>query len=311
MNGGPSQLETFDPKPKASADVRGPYQAIATRIPGVHFSETLPRLAMLADRFALVRSLTWDGPAVHAAAIELLTTGVTGTFPPQPALTARVNDRWQPRGLAPHAVVLGDNLDSELEFIELSQVLSARRSTNIDRFGQGDFGRRCSLACNLIEAGTQFVTIHSHAQLHAELTWDCHADGMDLATTLNDYGNFICPEFDLGCSALLEHLDQRNLLEETLVVAVGEFGRTSHINSRGGRDHATGAWSALVAGGNIRPGVVVGASDSQGASVATSPVAPFELFRVIESHLGIPHVPAEKNSTKKQAPISALANLFV
>ncbi len=123
------------------------------------------------------------------------------------------------------------------------------------------------------------------------VTWDCHADGEALATTLDDYRDILCPMFDMAYSTLLEDLAERGLLDTTLVVAMGEFGRTPLLNPRGGRDHWPGVWSILFAGGGVRGGQVVGSSDRTGSEPRDRPVTPAEVAATIYRLLGVPHPP--------------------
>jgi uncharacterized protein (DUF1501 family) len=104
------------------------------------------------------------------------------------------------------------------------------------------------------------------------LSWDCHADGGALGTTLLDYRDFVCPMFDFAFSALVLDLESRGLLGRTLIVATGEFGRSPKINWRGGRDHWTRVWTALFAGGGVRGGQVIGGSDRLGREPRDRPV---------------------------------------
>ena len=119
------------------------------------------------------------------------------------------------------------------------------------------------------------------------VTWDCHAGGPESPTRLQDYRDTVCPQFDTALSALLEDLDLRGRLDSTLVVAVGEFGRTPRLNRQGGRDHWTRVWSALVAGCGFPGGQVLGASDPHGAEPFERPIHPAELVATIYSVLGI------------------------
>jgi uncharacterized protein (DUF1501 family) len=119
------------------------------------------------------------------------------------------------------------------------------------------------------------------------ITWDCHADGGSLPATLDDYRDTLCPMFDRAYTALLEDLAQRGMLESTLVVAMGEFGRTPQLNPRGGRDHWPGCWTILFAGGGIKAGQVVGASDATGSEPADRPVTPAQVAATVYRALGI------------------------
>jgi hypothetical protein len=155
------------------------------------------------------------------------------------------------------------------------------------RYGRNTFGQSCLLARRLIEHGVRLVTVNMFDTVFNEITWDCHADGGSLAVSLNDYRETLCPMFDLAYTSLLDDLRQRGLLETTLVVAMGEFGRTPQLNPRGGRDHWPGVWSVLFAGGRVRGGQVVGASDRTGAEPRDRPVSPAELAATVYRGLGI------------------------
>src|SRR5262249_45642011 len=111
------------------------------------------------------------------------------------------------------------------------------------------FADSCREAVRVVEGGTRFVTVNMFDSVFNEVTWDCHADGGSLATTLDDYRSVLCPALDSSLCGLLDGLRERGLLDSTLVVATGEFGRTPHLNGRGGRDHWPGVWTMLFAGG--------------------------------------------------------------
>jgi uncharacterized protein (DUF1501 family) len=155
------------------------------------------------------------------------------------------------------------------------------------RYGRSTFGQSCLLARRLIEQGVRLATVNMFDTVFNAITWDCHADGGALATTLDDYRDTLCPMFDQAYSALLDDLAGRGLLETTLVVAMGEFGRTPRLNPRGGRDHWPGVWSILFAGGGVRGGQVVGSSDRTGAEPRDRPVTPAEVAATIYHFLGI------------------------
>ncbi len=131
------------------------------------------------------------------------------------------------------------------------------------------------------------VTVNMFDTVFNKVTWDSHADGDSLDSCLDDYRTTLCPLFDRAYSALLEDLHQRGLLDTTLVVAMGEFGRTPCLNPRGGRDHWPGVWSILLAGGGIRGGQVIGSSDAWGAEPRERPVSPPEVAATIYHCLGI------------------------
>jgi uncharacterized protein (DUF1501 family) len=120
-----------------------------------------------------------------------------------------------------------------------------------------------------------------------KITWDCHANGGDLNTTLADYQGTLCPMFDAAYSTLLDDLEQAGLLDSTLVVGMGEFGRTPKRNARGGRDHWAGVWSVLMAGGGVRGGQVIGASDRHGQEPRDRPIHASQIAATVYHALGI------------------------
>jgi len=174
-----------------------------------------------------------------------------------------------------------------------------RRAIDIDlegdilrsHYGLNPFGQSCLTARRLIESGVRVVTVNMFETVFNRVTWDCHADGGSLATTLGDYRDTLCPMFDAAYSALLEDLRQRGMLDTTLVLAMGEFGRTPKLNPRGGRDHWTGCWSVLFAGAGIQGGRVVGESDAYAAEVKDRPIKPAEIAATVYAALGLnPHM---------------------
>jgi uncharacterized protein (DUF1501 family) len=142
-----------------------------------------------------------------------------------------------------------------------------------DRYGRNTFGQSCLMARRLIESGVRFATVNYAG-------WDHHAkifESLDKKL----------PEFDLGFSALIEDMHQRGLLESTLVVCMGEFGRTPKVNKDAGRDHWGPAASLLFAGAGVKAGVVIGATDRDGAFVTEKPFSPPDVSYTILSSLGI------------------------
>ena len=159
----------------------------------------------------------------------------------------------------------------------------------------------------------RFITINQFSTVFDSPSWDCHADRGSLRTDLNDYRATVAPPFDLAFSTLLTDLDQRGLLGSTLVVATGEFGRTPYLNANGGRDHWAGCWTALVAGGGVRGGRVVGASDRLGGEPTERPVTPQELVATIFHALGVPHtatIPGPTGEPVAVYPGQPIAELF-
>ncbi len=338
MTGGASHFETFDPKPSAPGEIRGPFKPIATATPGIQFAESLPLLAQRSDKFAVIRSLSHDATPIHETGQQLLLAGrlARGNLLP-PSLGSIVSRLLGPRNELPaYAVVpklLGDTgvaiwqgqrageLGPEFDPWEAGEfgVRSAESGVATDAapgsesrnvngeyaraaaaanwmaepepfrrsYSDSDFGRSCLSARRLVEQGTRFVTVNMFDSLPGRVTWDCHANANWAPGTIADYRNTLCPDFDRVLSTLLDDLEQRGLLKETLVVAAGEFGRTPRINQQGGRDHWPGVWSALIAGGGIAGGQVLGASDARGMFPAERPVAPAELAATILHTLGV------------------------
>ena len=140
-----------------------------------------------------------------------------------------------------------------------------------------------------------------------EVSWDCHADGGSLAVDLDDYKNILCPMFDAAYTALLEDLAQRGMLASTLVLAMGEFGRTPHLNARGGRDHWPGVWSVLFAGAGVKGGQVVGSSDRLGGEPRDRPTTPAEVAATVYRGLGMDLGTMLPGPDGRPAPISEAA----
>lgn len=326
MTGGPSQLDTFDPKPEAPAEFRGPLRAISTAVPGIQVSEGFPGLAERMRRVAIVRSLTHQAAPIHETGFQLLQTGrLSNGQHRYPSFGSVVAKTLGERNGAPANVVLpravhntGVNADRGQhsgflgnEFAPLipeesqdapsdngngtalwPNLVHARsfdgESDAVQRaYGYSRFGRSCWQAARLVECGVRCVTVNLFDSLTNQVTWDCHASHSDAPATLYDYRDELCPQFDRAFCGLIDDLEQRGLLEDTLVVAAGEFGRTPRLNAAGGRDHWPGVWSALVAGAGVSGGQTVGASDAQGAAPSDRPVQPGELTATIYRSLGL------------------------
>ena len=143
-----------------------------------------------------------------------------------------------------------------------------------EEYGMTSIGQCCLLARRMVEAGCRFVSIENgHWDTHRKNTWSLR--------------ELLCPSFDQAVPALLNDLDQRGLLDSTLVVVTTEFGRTPRINALAGRDHWPNAFSVVMAGAGIKGGQVVGATDKHGASVADRPISPEDLTATILHKLGI------------------------
>ena len=301
--GGPSPFETFDPKPNAPERIRGPFGVTRTKIPGVLLSEHLPKLAGMLDRFAIVRSVHHEEAPIHEIGQQILQTGrVTTTgaeFPHIGAIISALKAKRDAR--IPSSVILGGAMGSLGVSISRGQtagylghshepaiLFDDATHASDARYGDSQFGRSCQQAIRLIESGTRCVTVNMFTSVFNTTTWDCHADGASLPTTLDDYRQSLCPNLDHALTTLVRDLDDRGLLESTLVVAMGEMGRTPEINYVGGRDHSASCWSIVMAGAGVRGGQVIGASDAHGVAPKDRPVHASEVFATMVHALGIP-----------------------
>lgn len=380
LQGGPPQHETFDPKPEAPVEVRGPFKPIATNVPGIQISELLPRTAAMADKYAIVRSLV-TGSNIHSASGYYVLTGypyqgpnarqirptdwpyfgsIVKMLKPSEQLPAystvwlpdvmRLNDnvmpagqtagflgtKWEPEKVVWDPAAAGAQIEkfrlqqdvsklrlssrqSLLEQVnqhfrgadrgdavdafdrysqEAFSVLSTGRALeafDIDkesektrrRYGTSKWGQCVLLARRLIEAGVRLVHVNWVREEGDNAVdnpmWDTHAQNAD---RLQDV---LCPQFDIGYTALLEDLDQRGLLDETLVVAVGEFGRTPRINGNGGRDHWGNVSNFTMAGAGIETAQVIGKSDASGGNPVADRMEPKDLTATIFHLLGVGH----------------------
>jgi hypothetical protein len=156
-----------------------------------------------------------------------------------------------------------------------------------DRYGRNTFGQSCLMARRLIEHGSRYVTVNHFDTVFNLSCWDMHADGGGLNNTYADFKNLLCPQFDWAFTALIEDLEQRGLLKETVVAVLSEFGRTPNVNGRGGRDHYPNAWTNFLCGGNIRGGTVVGSTDKNGAAPHEYPIKPPQVIATIYAGMGI------------------------
>ncbi len=357
LNGGPSQFETFDPKPEQTADIRGPYGAIETNVSGIRISELLPRLSRQAHRYSIIRSLThrFDIHSPHhtltgtptgsttMCAVATMVRGARGTLPPFVRLGVQMvgvgggrlgaaydpvhvpdplggkvalPDFDAPQHVGPPRQERRIRLMQEMEQIRRAvdrepvialrdesyrKALSILTSEEVhrafdlqqepdrlrDAYGANKFGQSCILARRLIEAGTRFVEIKWFGEFSggsAYDAWDLH--GAELPG-LQRMETQLCPRFDHAMSTLLADLDERGLLDSTLVVAVGEFGRTPRINSSGGRDHWPACQAILISGAGVPRGTVIGESDAQGAYPASRPVSLPDFTASIYHQLGL------------------------
>ena len=374
MRGGPSQHETWDPKPEAPLEYRGEFGAIPTKVPGIQLCEFLPLSAKIMDKWSIIRSLHHDD-AGHSTGDQICFTGYPSApnLPPEgpgnimpscgsiaarqlqqgnPRLPAYVmiprmvpgtgaaylGPAWNPFetvadpiGDKPFSVpnirlpagislqrlsdrrslVAGfDRLRSEVDgsgqmdaldrfqqqawdFVTSRETREAFdldaeprsvrerygfmpefKAPTPDRCGVPAWSQRLLLARRLVEAGVRLVTVDLR-------WWDTHVQGFDTMR------NGFLPRWDRAFSALIEDLDTRGLLQTTMVLAWGEFGRTPKVNQNAGRDHWPNVFSAAMAGGGIQGGRVVGASDAKGAEPADNPKTPQDVLATIYRHLGV------------------------
>lgn len=369
--GAPSQLDTFDMKPDAAAEIRGPFKPISTKADGFQVSEILPMHAEVADRFSVVRSCHHTGAAVHDAGWQMMQTGrlfsggvntphagsvvsylkgrrtdlpphvvlpekmgrgggnlpngqaggflgkaydpfelsadpsqpnfkVPDLLPPPEIGTARLERRKQMRDIVDETVrnfeasedakLLDDNFQAAYRLMTSTQArdafdLSKEPNSVRERYGMTRFGQCCLLARRLIEAGVRFVTINTFLTVFGEITWDIH--GSKPFTSIEGMRDIVAPLYDRAYSALIEDLDQRGMLDKTLVCNLAEFGRTPRVNPAGGRDHWPQCFTCYFAGGGVKGGRAIGASDPIGAVPDDRPVGPKELVGTIFHSLGL------------------------
>ena len=340
MVGGPAHLDTFDPKPDAPSDVRGPFRPIQTKVPGIHVSELFPRLAALTDTFSLIRSMHHDAPPVHECGFQLLNTGrLFRDGPEWPSVGCVWAHLHGERNLGAgrrHYVAPFPDVETGIQVGKgfgagfLSGWDDCTTGVNCpddeavtwwrehgwgsDEYGRTMFGQNSFGAANSVaKRPGRFLTLNQFRTVFDAPSWDCHADGGSLRTNLNDIRDTVAPSFDTAFAALLTDLETRGLLDSTLVVATGEFGRTPKLNSNGGRDHWAGCWTALVAGGGVKGGRVIGRSDRTGSEPTDRPVSPQELVSSIFHALGVPPgatIPGPDGAPVAVYPGAPVAELF-
>ncbi len=364
LDGGPSHFETFDPKPNAPAEIRGEFNAIQTKIPGVLFSENMTKLAAISDKLTIVRSVRHDQNN-HGAGNHYMTTGAPTRIPVScgafvsfhPSMGSVVSfERGASDGLPPyfsipdmsrsggpnflgarHApFVVSDDpnqesfmvrdvtipkdlddarainrrkmrsrLDQFVRFhdqaagdpvigadenyqqaVSLMTSAAAQRAFEMhrepgqirDSYGRNAFGQQALLARRLVEAGVPFVTLYNGG-------WDHHSNIFPAFRTQGQ-------KLDAVVARLIEDLDQRGMLDTTLVIVMGEFGRTPMISTlpgstTPGRDHWSSAISVLVAGCGTPRGQVIGATDPRGYAAVEKVYAPENLVSSVYTKLGI------------------------
>ncbi len=369
--GAPSQLDTFDMKPEAAVEVRGPFKPINTNVPGIQISEILPLHAKHADKFSLVRSCFHTGAAVHDTGHQMMQTGrlftggintphagcalaflrgrksdlpahvilpepmgptggnlphgqdagflgkaydpfalmadpskenfkVPDLLPPPEIGEVRLARRRKLRSIVEETVgnfeasdnakLLDSNFEAAFRMMTSEQARAAfdlsKEPTEVrKRYGMNRFGQCCLLSRRLIEAGVRFVTVNTFLTVFNEITWDIH--GSNPFTSIEGMKNVVAPMYDQAYSALLEDLEQRGMLGNTLVCNLAEFGRTPRVNPAGGRDHWPQCWTIYFAGGGVQGGRVVGRSDPIGGVPAERPIDPSQVVATIYRSLGL------------------------
>jgi hypothetical protein len=187
------------------------------------------------------------------------------------------------------AKLLDSSFESAFRLITSTQAreafdLSKEPKSVRERYGMTRFGQCCLLSRRLIEAGVRFVTVNTFLTVFNEITWDIH--GTKPFTSIEGMRDIVAPMYDQAYSALIEDLNERGMLEKTLVCNLSEFGRTPRVNPAGGRDHWPQCWTVYFAGGGVQGGRVVGKSDPIGAYPAERPVNPGEVVGTIYRSLG-------------------------
>lgn len=392
--GGPSHLDSFDLKPKAPIEYRGPYSPIASSLPGFDVCELLPQLARQAHKYSVIRSLRGTsndhgiagtigltgsdtGAAslsgqVLAGAIKAthgsIVSKVMGFSPTMPRFVAvgghlhqgkrpitgeggaslgpmhdpfrldfhpeqgiQIPDLQLVDGLTPSGIDSRERLLAEFDQlarrVDRSEGVSrldafyqqafalltkagSREVFDLERepepvrrrFGRFRFGQCCLLARRLVQAGARFVQVNWSS--HVEPVEDGGDGGWDMHDRhFQQYQDRHAWMLDQALSALLDDLDERGLLAETAVVVVGEFGRTPKINNKSGRDHWEHCYSGLVAGGGLRAGQVIGASDRLGEYPASRAFTSADLFATVLGQMGIDTTALTTNGLTPQGTV--------
>jgi hypothetical protein len=378
LDGGPTHLETFDLKPDAPAEVRGPFQPISTVVPGTQICELMPNTAQRLDKLAIIRSVTSPLGEHNFGAHYLLTgykptpvleypsfgsvvahlRGGESVLPPHVAVPQfrvgggrMAGNGFLPEGSRPFSVggdpakpefrvrdldfypgVDGERIDRRRDFLaaldgfrrdaesgtsgapsdpgfeqayRLVASPEAKKAFDLraeppavrQRYGPRTIGQCCLLARRLVERGVPFVTVNNPG-------WDTHNNAytrLKEGYTGAKVPVGLIPSLDLALAALIGDLEDRGLLDETLIVVMGEFGRTPKLNVDGGRDHWPRVFSVALAGGGVPGGQVIGASDSVGEGPKDRPVTPADLAATIYTLLGID--PAHTLYTPDSRPV--------
>jgi hypothetical protein len=227
---------------------------------------------------------------------------VPDLLPPDQVGAARLERRRKLRDIVDGAVknfessddarLLNDNFHAAFRMMTSKKAREAfditkEKESVRERYGMNRFGQCCLLARRLIESGVRLVTINSFLTVFDQLSWDIH--GSKPFMSIKQMKEIVAPMYDRGYSALIEDLDDRGLLDDTLVSTMSEFGRTPKVNPAGGRDHWPQCFTVSFAGGGVQGGRVVGKSDPVGGFPAERPVAPPEVVATIFHSLGLDH----------------------
>jgi len=318
--GGPSHLDLFDMKPEAPLEIRGPFRPIRTRSAEFELSELLPLHAGIADRFSLVRTCNHDLGARHETASSLIQTGrppAEGNPAPHPGIVTSVlrgkNDREASNFLLGAAGNKPPSTLAEHGPTILSPQALRLSQAERERFGLSPVGDNLLAARKLVEDGARFVTVNTSDRPRGHLGWDMH--GRRGFSGFADLRKSIAPRYDRAYYALITSLEERGLLDETLVCCLGEFGRSPQINPLGGRDHWTGCWTVYFAGGGVQGGRAIGRSDELGSHPLERPTSPREIAATIYHCLGIPEkitqrILGENSVEIKETGARAIMELF-
>ncbi len=367
--GGPSHLDSFDPKPDAPSDYRGEFKAIPTKVDGIQLSEHLPLTAQVTDKLAIIRSLS-SNIAAHEQATQYMKAGykplptldypcygsvvakemgVRNFIPPYVAVPGEgrgggpgfiggaysafnVPDPSTPnfrvQDINPPATVNDDRLTRRRGFTarmnerfttalpddsvrsvdtfyqrayDLINSGSAKKAFDLtqenpgtrDLYGRTTYGQGALLARRLVESGARFVTVSKGG-------WDTHQQNFQ------NLSQRLLPELDKAIAGLVSDLSQRGMLDKTLVVVMGEFGRTPKINGRGGRDHYPRCRFVTFAGAGIRGGQIIGKSDDKGTTPVERPVSVEDVASTLYHALGIDY--SKQYITPTGRPIHLAAN---
>lgn len=350
MDGGPSHVETFDPKPDANAEVNGPLKAIQTDVPGIMICEKFPKIAKQIKHAALLRGMCTD-EADHTRARVYMHTGykpgvggvnypglgsivsaelgrtdaalpnfvVTGTplnkydFLSDPGFRGPLHQPlalpYPKDGLANlHPTVAPNEFNDRIDVLDqlekgfarmhpggsaeqrqetLSRTLRLMRSDKgkvfdlssepaavREKYGDKVFGQGCLLARRLVEASVPFVEVYLS-------NWDTHEKNVA------DESRNLMTQVDNALSALIDDLTERNLLQDTLIVWMGEFGRSPRVSRTGGRDHYSKAWSCVLIGGGIKGGQTIGKTSPDASTVTDRPISAVDFMATVCKILGI------------------------